>query len=1115
MKNAFRFITVSLAIVALAACNQQTSAPVGTTNDNLVLGMGEIPMGTGEGIDTQALDAVFNSVDPSDGAGIDFTVDSPSDIVFDDQSNVNYIRTRVRVTNNTGGDITNLTLMAIAPRAGTVTALSRLRDLVGNPLSQEEAFNANTVTDPTAVDPNFIPSPTHAVEINEQGNVRILQNRADFVAYSEDELTPIITELNNLAANDTGFGLTGQNGTDFSLLPYGFQVGSLDNGEQGFVDVVFSIPNDPGGAGVSPLARFGYTFIATQDTVGRVTEAPEEIETGETSVDVGVGDSINRLLNFTAPSINSNIDNMENLVLIGNTTRDVDINTDNIICLEDVRIGFNVASAQILTTTQNPDAQGTAGECTLVDATGFNLAVTSVTQTTGIPDDDFRAGSTIGPIQVTLSNAGTGVEGRIITAELTAPADASFATATLQGVTDANGRVTFNDFVINDIGTYTVTFTSGSQTTNYQFDIIQAPFDSYELVFVKNVTATEYELVAPENVQLDPDQLSTNPLSWQDTSTDPDEEVFLAIRAVDAFGNDFDFPSGAGVDSSVFIDAELLQGGTAFGDQDTLIGYEDDGGTIQESPSPYPTGNSAIEVDFAGRGGNSVVVFDGSVNTVIGADGDATAANAQVIGTEFRIGQGGTYTIQISVSDTDDGVIELASNPVGVLTTPEISITAAVAELVLIEPDLNGGNKVGEPLVDAAGNPIRVRVLDESGNPLGSREVTAQIIAGNTAPALLADFGVNFDGAAAAERIIFDANDTRELTAIDLNAGPYATNQINGICFFNFGMGTTERGAGANNFAIAAPVDADDGICGFDPTVAVAANDYHRNVPYAARADTTAAGGAGDAAGYVGTGVTGVRTVTAQTNPQGIATFNGDSALIIGAPGNDYRIQFSADNGLVLATATGAVAVNHTGAGSPFTVAAAGDPFNSVTSAQFDVAPGDVAEVRLLENAGAIANPGAANGSANADDAAATPDWDDAATGGNVAYLEEDGGPFSIGLYDVFGNRVSNGTSQVLVSKAPTGGNNLYGEAAAAATAAALPSETGRTFATDGAGPDGHQILFDAATNNLASLIFANSTANVLGTPTNNITNETGVRISFQELATGTTLQTPGFTVEP
>ena len=324
MKNAFRFITVSLALVALAACNQQTTAPTGEVNSNLVLGMGEIPMGVGEGIEAQALDTVYDSVNPSDGAGIDFSVTSPSDIVFDSVNNVNYIRTRVSVTNNTGGAITNLTLMAIAPKANTVSSLSRLRDLVGNPLSQEEAFNANTVTDPTAVDPNFIPSPTHAVEIDGTGGVEIIETRADFVAYEEDptagtnrvgsnELTPIINELNNLATNTPAFGLTGTNGTDFSLLPYGFQVGSLADGATGFVDVTFSIPSDPSGVGVSPLARFGYTFVAVQDTTGRVTQAVEEIDIVNAPLDSGVGDAEQRFLNPAAAQ--SNLQNVTSLAL--------------------------------------------------------------------------------------------------------------------------------------------------------------------------------------------------------------------------------------------------------------------------------------------------------------------------------------------------------------------------------------------------------------------------------------------------------------------------------------------------------------------------------------------------------------------------------------------------------------------------------------------------------------------------------------------------------------------------------------------------------------------------------------------------------------------------------
>ena len=127
--NVYRVLTILLAVVVIAACSQQSSAPTGSVNNGLVLGIGEIPMGvTNADLETQALDAVFNGRNPADGADIDFSVDAPSDIIFDDVNRVNYIRTRVRITNNTGAAITNLTLMGIAPLQSTLTTLSNLRD---------------------------------------------------------------------------------------------------------------------------------------------------------------------------------------------------------------------------------------------------------------------------------------------------------------------------------------------------------------------------------------------------------------------------------------------------------------------------------------------------------------------------------------------------------------------------------------------------------------------------------------------------------------------------------------------------------------------------------------------------------------------------------------------------------------------------------------------------------------------------------------------------------------------------------------------------------------------------------------------------------------------------
>ena len=78
-------------------------------------------------------------------------------------------------------------------------------------------------------------------------------------------------------------------------------------------------------------------------------------------------------------------------------------------------------------------------------------------------------------------------------------------------------------------------------------------------------------------------------------------------------------------------------------------------------------------------------------------------------------------------------------------------------------------------------------------------------------------------------------------------------------------------------------------------------------------------------------------------------------------------------------------------------------------------------------------------------------------------YVRQAGGDFTIGLYDKFGNRVSNFASQVLVSKLPAGGNSLYGVTYDGTNTTAIAAEAGRTFDTAGGGAvDGHTLTFSA-----------------------------------------------------
>ncbi|MEM7738602.1 MAG: hypothetical protein AAF267_22755, partial [Deinococcota bacterium] len=625
--NVYRVLTILLAVVVIAACSQQSSAPTGSVNNGLVLGIGEIPMGvTNADLETQALDAVFNGRNPADGADIDFSVDAPSDIIFDDVNRVNYIRTRVRITNNTGAAITNLTLMGIAPLQSTLTTLSNLRDLVGNPLSQVEAFNADSAVDPTVADPNFIPSPTHAVEINDQGVVEIIETRADFVAYEEDptagtnrvgtnELQPIINELNTIAANDPSFGLTGTDGTDFSLLPFGFQVGSLADGADGFVDVTFSIPNDPDGVGVSPLARFSVTFIAVQDTTGRVTEAVEEIDLNG-NLDSGVGDSEIRFLNPAAAQ--SDLQNVTSLALLGSAERDLTVPDTSVVCIPNVRIGFGDANGVTIFDTAQTDA--TAGDCTLNDASAFALAIDNALgdQEAGVAftDNDPPLPDAGGPVTLTLTDGGNPVEGREITVELTgAPMGVplAFDAGTLSGTTDANGQVTFTDLVINTVGTgFEATFASGSILPIVEvFDVLPGPFNTYEFMFFSGAGEEPDAIFPPVFTTVS--RISAD----ADPNTPGIQPTTLTIRGVDQFGNEVDLDTPQ---KQVYIDVVLLQNGTPVAGN-PIVGIS--GINISSDTPPYPeldlTANPPVtpfRIEFASIASNPGAFFFSGVGVV-------------------------------------------------------------------------------------------------------------------------------------------------------------------------------------------------------------------------------------------------------------------------------------------------------------------------------------------------------------------------------------------------------------------------------------------------------------------------------------------------------------------
>jgi hypothetical protein len=862
VKNAFRFITVSLAIVALAACNQQTTAPTGEANSNLVLGMGEIPMVAAEGLETQVLSTGidFSAANPTDGAAIDFSVDGPADIVFDEVNNVRYVRTRVSVTNNTGANITNLTLMGIAPRAGTFTTLSRLRDLIGQPLTQLEAFNASTVVEPTAIDPAFVPSPTHPVVINNEGGVEIINTRADFVAYDESgtDLDPVIAELNNLAANNPDFGLTGVNGTDFSLLPFGFQVGSLNAGATGLVDVTFSLPNDAEGVGESPLARFAVTFVAVQDTVGRVTQAAEEISTPVGNLDAGVGAAEQRLLNPVAAE--SNLTNVTTLVLLGSAERDITVPLNSVQCIEDVRIGFGDASgATIFSATRNQDAAGLSGACTLNDASAFALSGDA----NGIADPQQAGQALVDTntpgegLTITLTDSGNPVEGRVIEAVVTdAPAGAALAFdgGTTSGTTNADGEVVFSELVLNTVGSYTIEFRSGSILPVVEtFDVGPGPLSQVALVYTDNTGVIEADAVWPGTFG------STDPVVGD---ADPDavgiQPAELALQAQDEFGNEVDIAG-----ESYYLVAELLQNGAV---SDTaLISIDDSDPPVDQFSDAYPARDDTATppvtpslIDFATAATDGTFVFTGDA-IGYGAEAAGQASNNQTEGSRFRVqATGSGFQIRFTLAEN---VAALTSNPTAVVETPEFAIEPTVGSISIVENILDPMPAGVDLQGVVSGQAIEVLVLDTNGDAMSNVTVSAVLAA-------------CYEGAGTWRGARTDATD------------PDLTGHYKPIpdADLSFGAGS---GAVATGYPAAGPVPVDGAYCTF-------ANGTERGGLFLANDGAAGTGPDPDEDG--------TRIITAVTNPLGVATFEGATGLQIGVPGenaaaNDgYVVAFTAGN---------------------------------------------------------------------------------------------------------------------------------------------------------------------------------------------------------------------------
>jgi hypothetical protein len=171
-----------------------------------------------------------------------------------------YVSRNFTITNNTGGTINNLTLVALA----------KTGNIGGTAIKTATAFNGNTTDAATAQ----LARPTHTM-IASGGAAAVDTadiSRASFQALTAAEATAI--------QNDSNFASQGLTGT---VLEYGFVATNtagngrgIANGSSGKVSIAMRFPKP---TTATNTYNFVMTFAVTAESANRVTRSPEELLT--------------------------------------------------------------------------------------------------------------------------------------------------------------------------------------------------------------------------------------------------------------------------------------------------------------------------------------------------------------------------------------------------------------------------------------------------------------------------------------------------------------------------------------------------------------------------------------------------------------------------------------------------------------------------------------------------------------------------------------------------------------------------------------------------------------------------------------------------------------------
>ncbi len=221
-------------VLSLSACQQSDTPPV----------TGVVDLVVGNATNTLFSQTLINS-------GLRF--DNPS-TSFEALDNTCYLSTTYDVTNNTGRNLANLSLVAINRTSNVAgTAISGLRGAAGN-----------TVTNP-AIYRSIRPS-HRVIAIGNQAQV--VAGAADFQVFLPSEVSSLQSEVSVLAG-------------DAVVLEYGYVARNreggrvLRDGDTGTITLAVQYSCETGISGGTPFS-FAMTFAFTNVTIPRFTRGPNE-----------------------------------------------------------------------------------------------------------------------------------------------------------------------------------------------------------------------------------------------------------------------------------------------------------------------------------------------------------------------------------------------------------------------------------------------------------------------------------------------------------------------------------------------------------------------------------------------------------------------------------------------------------------------------------------------------------------------------------------------------------------------------------------------------------------------------------------------------------------------